>query len=123
MSRIRGRDTGPELILRKALWSAGFRYRIQYHITGKPDIVFIKYRIAIFVDGCFWHGCPLHSVTPRTNTDFWIHKIKRNMERDREIDERLKHEGWNVLRFWEHDIENNIHTCLERIQSVIPQKS
>lgn len=117
MSAIRSKDTKPEIIVRKWLWSKGFRYRINSNrLPGKPDIVLRKYRTCIFINGCFWHG---HKVTespvqdsgltiqssecckiPKTNTAFWVEKIRRNMERDAEVRQQLKMMGWHSLTLW-----------------------
>jgi DNA mismatch endonuclease (patch repair protein) len=108
MSQIRGRDTGPEMILRSRLWSLGLRYRTHYKLPGRPDIVFVSKKIAVFVDGCFWHGCPEHGVRPKTNSSFWNTKIEGTIERDKKNRQRLEEQGWKVLRFWEHDIEKDL---------------
>lgn len=104
MSRVRGRDTRPELRVRRALHAAGHRYRLQARdLPGRPDIVFRGDRVAIFVHGCFWHrheGCP-HARTPKSNVDFWTDKFAANVARDRAVMARLKGEGWNVLTIWE----------------------
>jgi DNA mismatch endonuclease (patch repair protein) len=105
MSRIRGKDTGPELTIRKALWGLRLRYRTRSAIVGRPDIVFVTAKVAVFIDGCFWHGCLLHGVKPKTNSSFWREKIRKNRVRDRKVIRLLKAEGWSVLRFWEHEVE------------------
>lgn len=102
MSRIRSRDTKPELLLRSELWRRGYRYRLKSSLPGKPDIVFHRQRLAIFVDGCFWHGCPKHFQLPKTRSEFWRKKIESNRQRDKEINALLKSCGWNVYRVWEH---------------------
>jgi DNA mismatch endonuclease (patch repair protein) len=108
MSRIRGKNTGPEVRLRKLLWSAGIRgYRIHYNLLGKPDIVFIKKKIAVFVDGCFWHKCPTCFQEPETRNEFWMKKIQTNIDRDKKVDIKLKAEGWKIIRIWEHEIRKN----------------
>ncbi|WP_253389746.1 very short patch repair endonuclease [Methylorubrum extorquens] len=103
MSRIRGRDTKPELILRKSLHAAGFRYRIHAReLPGRPDIVFPRYRAAIFVHGCFWHGhnCPMFKL-PSTRQEFWSTKIIGNRQRDQRKATELKSAGWRILTIWE----------------------
>ncbi|MET8786165.1 very short patch repair endonuclease [Streptomyces sp. NPDC004589] len=103
----RNRDTSPERALRSLVHAAGLRYRV----AAKPlagmrrtaDLVFGPTRVAVFVDGCFWHGCPDHFVAPKTNPDYWREKIGRNVRRDRDTDARLAEAGWLVLRFWEHE--------------------
>ena len=102
MSRIRGKDTLPELALRKLLWRAGLRYRLQAALPGRPDIAFPRQKMAIFVDGCFWHGCPDHYQRPATNRQLLDGKLKTNTRRDRKVDATLLAEGWAVVRFWEH---------------------
>lgn len=112
MSRIKSRNTQPELSLRKNLFSKGFRgYRINLKIKGKPDLVFNKQKVAIFVDGCFWHKCPKCFIFPDTNNKFWSNKIKENIKRDKKINEELISDGWKVLRFWEHQIKKDINEC------------
>jgi len=119
MSRIRGKDTGPELLLRKSLWDMGFRYRVHYRLPGRPDIVFVSKKIAIFVDGCFWHGCPEHGVRPKTNSSFWNSKIQGTISRDKKNQQQLKNEGWMVLRFWEHEIERDLDKVLRRLERTL----
>jgi DNA mismatch endonuclease (patch repair protein) len=103
MSAIRSKNTNPEVILRRFLWSKGFRYRVHYG-KEKIDIAFPSKKLAVFVDGCFWHGCPLHSHIPKSNQSYWIPKLQRNKERDAAKDKRLKSSGWKVVRIWEHEL-------------------
>ena len=119
MSRIKGKNTKPELTLRGHLWSLGFRYRLHYKLPGKPDLVFVKARIAVFVDGCFWHCCPIHLKIPGTNTEFWSEKLNRNRSRDISVSEILESNGWNVLRIWEHEIKNDVEAVAIRIGSLL----
>lgn len=124
MSRIRGKDTSIELTLRKALWKKGYRYRKNYkQLPGKPDIVLTKYKIAIFCDGEFFHGKDWEILKPRLkkgkNSDYWIPKIGRNMERDREKDKELLFLGWTVIHFWGKDILKNTDECLCVIEETI----
>ena len=108
MSRIKGRDTGPELKLRKTLFRMGVRgYRLNCSLPGKPDLVFIRKRLAVFIDGCFWHKCPNHFVRPETRTEFWMNKIDGNVRRDAVVNAILKERGWHVLRLWGHEIRDN----------------
>lgn len=104
MSRIRGVDTQPEVRLRKALWRLGLRYRLRNRLPGKPDLVFRSLNTVVFVDGCFWHSCPKHSVMPKTNQDFWQAKLRGNVERDRRVSRQLRSLGWHVIRVWEHEV-------------------
>lgn len=103
----RRRDTQPELRVRRLLHAAGLRYRVDFAplqgLLARADIVFTKQRVAIFIDGCFWHGCPTHAVAPKTNADYWGPKLARNRARDSDVSKRLVKSGWVVLRFWEHD--------------------
>ena len=120
MSRIRGRDTGPELKLRRSVWALGVRYRLQYRIgRTRPDMVFVGAKLAVFVDGCFWHGCPQHSTMPKNNRDFWEQKLRRNRERDVENTQWLETQGWRVLRLWEHEIEASSLDCAKRIAAML----
>ena len=115
MSRIRGRDTRPEMLLRKALWGLGFRYRLKNTLPGKPDIVFPSRRVVIFVDGCFWHKCPQHFQVPANNRDFWNEKINSNVLRDQKINETLKQLGWKVIRLWEHEVKKTLPEALDKV--------
>jgi len=108
MSRIRGKNTSPEIKIRKILWSQGIRgYRIHYNLPGKPDIVFTRQKVVIFIDGCFWHKCPICFQEPETRREFWMKKINSNVERDKKTTYHLEKEGWRVMRFWEHDVRKN----------------
>jgi DNA mismatch endonuclease, patch repair protein len=108
MSSIKGKNTSPELKLRKLIYSKGVRgYRVHPNIPGKPDVIFTKYKLAIFVDGCFWHKCPVHFKEPDTRKEFWLEKINQNVERDQIVNLKLKEAGWIVLRIWEHQIREN----------------
>lgn len=104
----RSADTGPEIRLRRALHARGLRYRKNTALVlptrrVRPDVVFPRLRIAVFVDGCFWHGCPVHATTPRANAAYWVPKLAANARRDREVDAALAQHGWKVIRIWEHE--------------------
>lgn len=107
MSDQRRTGTSPELALRRALFAAGARYRVEYPVPGAPrrtiDIAFPGHKLAVFVDGCFWHGCPEHAAAPKHNADWWREKLQRNVERDRDTDRILVAAGWTVVRVWEHE--------------------
>lgn len=123
MSRIKGRDTKPEIMLRKALWHKGIRYRKNYRkLPGTPDIALTRQKIAIFVDGDFWHARG-HQDNPgeqvRSNKEYWQKHLGRNVERDKEVNDALTEEGWLVLRFWESEIRRNLSRCLEQIVGYI----
>ncbi len=117
MSNIKSKNTKPEVLLRKCLWNQGYRgYRIHNKtLPGKPDIVFKKQKIAIFIDGCFWHKCPLDFQTPKTNTKYWIRKIEINVERDKKVNEELRREGWIVVRIWEHVVKKDPQNAIDKI--------
>jgi DNA mismatch endonuclease, patch repair protein len=107
MKANRSRDTKPEMQLRSATHALGLRYRVAFRpIPGfrrTADLVFTRSRVAVFVDGCFWHGCPEHHTKAASNAEYWSEKVRRNRERDVETTARLEQEGWSVLRFWEHE--------------------
>lgn len=108
MQRVRQKDTSAELALRRALHALGLRYRIQVTVSTKPrrvaDVTFGGPRVAVFVDGCFWHGCPEHFRRPQTRQKFWDAKITRNQARDAAVTKALRKVGWRVLRLWEHEL-------------------
>lgn len=119
MSHIPSKDTKPEKLLRKALWHLGLRYRKNYKILpGKPDIVITKYKIIIFVDGDFWHGRNLNRIG--THREYWIPKLKKNIERDKEVNEQLTEMGWLVIRIWGSDLKQDFHGCIAKILKEIP---
>lgn len=124
MSRIKPKDTKPELLLRRKLWSIGFRYRKNdLSVFGKPDIVFKTKKIAVFCDSEFWHGKKyLDGEIPKTNTEFWIRKFEKNIQRDIEVNNYLKSEGWIVMRFWEKQIKKDTGKCVEEIVEVLNEK-
>ncbi len=122
MAKIKGVNTKPELKLRKALWGMGFRYRKNVKkLPGAPDLVFYKFKLAIFVDGEFWHGYNWEEKRGKikSNRDFWIPKIERNMQRDRQNRSKLENEGWVVLRFWEREIYKDFDNCIIKICSYL----
>lgn len=122
MRSIKSKNTRPELILGKALWSKGYRYRKHYKIRGKPDFVFVSKKVAIFCDGDFWHdnnwrlrNLPSLEAELDSYSHFWANKIKCNIERDKEVNFQLKREGWTVLRFWESEIKKNIEEVIRTV--------
>lgn len=124
MQHIRAKDTKIEIMLRKALWSKGYRYRKNYKkLPGNPDIVLTKYKIAIFCDGEFFHGKNWEVLRPRLanshNSEYWISKISRNRERDDEINKQLLFQGWTVIRFWGNDIRKHTDDCIKVIEECI----
>lgn len=123
MARVRQRGTDVEIELRRALHAMGLRYRLQVPLSRKPrrvaDIVFIGARVAVFVDGCFWHGCPLHATWPKENAGFWRAKIEANRARDADTTRRLRELGWEVIRVWSH--EDPVEAALD-IQVVVESR-
>jgi DNA mismatch endonuclease (patch repair protein) len=118
MAKIRAANTKPELALRKALWHLGLRYRLHYKkVPGKPDIAFPRWRVAVFVDGDFWHGHDWAQKQQKIkkNEAFWKPKIERNMQRDREVNAQLAQQGWHVLRLWEHEVAQDFGASVYRV--------
>ena len=119
MSRVKGKDTGLEVRVRSALHRRGLRFRKHVaELPGKPDIVFGKARVAVFLDGDFWHGYRLPSWEDKVS-DFWKKKISKNRQRDIKNHRKLRRMGWTVIRLWQHEIEKNFESCIERILSVV----
>ncbi|MEJ2866728.1 very short patch repair endonuclease [Actinomycetospora sp. OC33-EN08] len=122
MSAARRRDTRPELLVRKEAHRRGLRYRVDAPIPGMPrrraDLLFTRAEVAVFVDGCFWHACPLHRTSPKANGSWWAAKLEKNVARDRDTDRHLQTLGWVVLRFWEHEdavvVVDSIETVVQR---------
>lgn len=116
--------TKPEVALRSNLHRRGLRFRKDFPVrvgTGRPvrpDIVFTRARVAVFVDGCFWHGCPEHQVIPKSNHDYWVPKLRRNADRDREVDQALTVAGWQVIRIWEHEPDD---VAADRVEEAVKQ--
>jgi DNA mismatch endonuclease (patch repair protein) len=116
MSMIRARNTKPEILVRSHLRLAGLKaYRVHSDLQGKPDIIFPASRLAVFIDGCFWHKCPLDYHAPSTRKRFWALKISRNLARDREVNEALTNDGWKVLRVWEHQVRRSPESVVRLI--------
>lgn len=120
----RRRDTKPELAVRRAVHALGLRYRVDVRplptVNRRADLVFTRARVAVFVDGCYWHGCADHGTTPKTNAAYWDGKIARNCARDRDTDECLRAAGWVVLRFWEHQ---DALTAAQEIATAVRSRS
>ena len=124
MQAIRGKDTAIEIKLRRELWKRGVRYRKNCRqVYGHPDIVFISKKVAVFCDSEFWHGYDWENRKGliKTNSEFWIAKIEHNMERDREVNDRLKSEGWTVIRFWGKEIQKDAPVCADKIVTILMQ--
>ena len=120
MQRQARRDTKPELALRRELWRRGLRYRVDVApISGlrrRADMVFTRARVAVYVDGCYWHSCPDHATVPKANREWWIAKLEANVTRDRDTDARIRVVGWEVLRVWEHE---PIAHAADRIKALV----
>lgn len=113
-------DTEPEMLLRKELWHRGFRYRVNERVEGvRPDLLFKGSGVAVFVDGCFWHGCPDHYCAPENNAEFWEEKLKRNRDRDRRNNRTLEEAGWAVERFWECEIREDVEAVADEVVEVV----
>ncbi len=112
MRKMPEQATGPEMVVRRFLFAKGLRYRVQYPVPGEPrrtiDVAFPGKKVAVFIDGCFWHGCTEHRNIPTHNHDWWKNKIEKNQLRDRDTDKKLLSTGWLVLRYWEHDLKERI---------------
>jgi DNA mismatch endonuclease (patch repair protein) len=123
MSQIKSGDTAVEKTFRKHLWKMGLRgYRTHCKITGRPDLYFPRKKIAVFIDGCFWHKCPKCYKKPKSNIKFWCNKVKTNKKRDKIVNRTLKKNGVKVLRFWEHQAKNNLESCFNRIKRYYGKK-
>jgi len=115
----RRRDTGPERVVRSALHRVGLRFRVDLRIEAegqpvRPDVVFPRQRVAVFIDGCFWHGCPDHGTRPTTNSGYWLSKIEANRKRDHQNTHALRTQGWTVLRVWEHEDPRHVADVVAR---------
>lgn len=117
MSRVKGKNTKIETVFRKYIWGKGIKgYRLNNSkITGKPDLFFGPHKLAVFIDGCFWHKCPKCFNPPTSNFGFWDEKLTRNVNRDKEVNKLLKEKGIRVIRFWEHEVEKNLGKCYKRL--------
>ena len=114
------RDTTPELELRRELWRRGLRYRVDRPLDGKrrrrADVTFVGAKVVVFVDGCFWHGCPEHGTSPKANAAWWSEKLALNVARDADTDQYLTSLGWTVLRFWEHE---DVRAAADQVERVV----
>jgi len=109
-----------ENIVTKELWNHGLRFRKNVRsLYGNPDIAIKKYKVVIFIDSCFWHVCPIHGNTPKTNQEYWEKKLQRNVERDKEVTKYYKDKNWNILRVWEHEVKNDFFATIEKLMEFI----
>ncbi len=117
MASIKGKNTRPELLVRKLIWAQGKRYRVHdRNVPGTPDISNRRCKLAVFIDGCFWHGCMSCYREPTTNVPFWRNKLKANKRRRLKVKAQLKAEGWRVLEFWEHEVVSNPSRVAEQVR-------
>lgn len=128
MAAVKSRNTGPEMRLRKALWAAGYRYFTAHgwkklsgqSLPGRPDIVVPRQKVVVFVDGCFWHGCPDHYTEPDDNREFWQRKLAANRLRDELVNRALTGSGWTILRLWEHELKKrSLEDTVNRVTTVL----
>ena len=121
MQAIKSKSKMEDLVA-KALWKRNIRYRRNVKtLFGKPDIAIKKYKLVIFIDSCFWHSCPLHRTTPKSNVEFWEKKLSSNRARDIEVNSFYKENGWHIVRIWEHEIKVNLDLVVEEIINIIDQ--
>lgn len=117
MRSVRRKDTAAEMAVRRLAHRRGLRYRVHASVPGlvrvRPDMVFVRSRVAVFIDGCFWHGCPIHGTVPISNSSWWLEKLASNVKRDKRAREVLESLGWTVLRFWEHDEPTTVVQMIE----------
>lgn len=125
MQAAKAKNTAPEIALRSQLYKKGLRYRLDKKVSPliqtRVDIVFPTQHVAIFVDGCFWHGCPRHGTQSKSNSEYWYRKIKQNKERDWKVTRQLRNAGWKVIRIWEHEIIDNLEKISERIMTILKE--
>jgi DNA mismatch endonuclease, patch repair protein len=120
MKAVKSKGTKLEERVNKELWKRGIRYRKNNkNLLGKPDISIQKYKIVIFIDSCYWHGCEQHGAIPATNREFWVNKLNRNKERDKEVTVYYQKKGWNLLRIWEHDLKQDFEGTIDSIETFI----
>jgi len=124
MSQVRSKNTKPEIIFRQFIWNKGLRgYRLHAKFTGKPDLFFGPKKVAVFIDGCFWHKCPICFKGPKTNKKFWTTKIRQNVERDLDNDIKLIDMGITPIRFWEHEIKYDIKACYRKLKKTLDKST
>jgi DNA mismatch endonuclease, patch repair protein len=122
MRRVKSKDTSLERKVRSALHKRGLRYRLYYDLPGKPDIVFVRARVVVFIDSCFWHGCPKHLRMPQSNREYWEKKIGGNIARDNQNNEQYEQSGWFLIRIWEHELKEDFAGSISRIEILVQSK-
>ncbi|MYL32074.1 DNA mismatch endonuclease Vsr [Pontibacillus yanchengensis] len=122
MGAIKGKETSIERKVSKELWNRGYRFRKNVkNLYGTPDIAIKKYKIVIFLDSCFWHGCEAHGTFPNSNQSFWFNKLSRNKERDEEVNQYYLKKGWHILRIWEHEVNSSVEITVDKIVQFIEE--
>jgi DNA mismatch endonuclease, patch repair protein len=120
MRAVKSKDSKMEIKFRSALWKLGLRFFKNVNtLVGKPDIVFPRKKIVVFLDSCYWHGCPQHLRLPSSNQEYWIKKIERNKNRDNQVNEEYLKTGWRVIRFWEHELKENFESCVDKVKKEV----
>lgn len=123
MSKVRAKDTKLEKLVRSEMWRRGYRYRKNFAaLPGKPDMVFPRMNTVVFIDSCFWHGCPKHLRMPKSNVHYWNNKIKRNKERDDATNREYKNSDWQVIRIWEHDVNTSFEGTIRKLAQIIDSR-
>ncbi|AWP26363.1 very short patch repair endonuclease [Paenibacillus sp. Cedars] len=123
MSAIRSKGTKLEDRVSKELWRRGYRFRKNLNtLFGKPDIAIKKYKVVIFLDSCFWHGCDIHYRIPKSNYDYWFNKIERNRARDKVVNEYYEQKGWTLIRVWDHEVKEDIEAVIDRIDRILQSR-
>jgi len=123
MRKIKAKDTKLEKLVRSEMWRRGYRYQKNVRgLVGKPDMVFPGMKTAVFIDSCFWHGCPKHLRVPKSNVDYWSNKIKKNKQRDEAINREYKNSGWQVVRIWEHDIKTSLEETMRKLAQILDSR-
>lgn len=122
MRRVKSRNTSLEMKVRSALHRRGLRYRLNYPLPGKPDLVFVRAKVVVFVDSCFWHGCSQHARMPSSNVAYWEAKIERNMRRDQEVNACYAGGEWHVARIWEHELKQNFDQVVDGLVELVRQR-
>lgn len=122
MQAIRSSNTKMEKFVAKELWTRGYRFRKNVKdLIGKPDIAIKKYKVVIFLDSCFWHGCKEHFIFPKSNTEYWMSKISRNIQRDQQVNDYYSKSGWHILRVWEHEVKSDKLMAVNKIALFIDE--
>lgn len=123
MRRVKSKNTSLEKKVRSALHSRGLRYRLNYPLSGKPDLVFVRARVVVFIDSCYWHGCPEHLRMPSSNQEYWKAKIERNIKRDANVNASYANTEWHVVRIWEHQLKQSFDEVIDELTDLVRLRS